>query len=150
MRISCFRYVKLFDGMPCPLTDISFKAACVLANLANGHEKHQGLILSHPKVLVALRSCLAECKSEIRRPAIGCIKELVINNPRKHKVIIDAGIVSTLRHISEWSGALSPGGRSLQGHHSVAMDDDRDILEQARQALDCLEHGAMSGDMLPG
>lgn len=119
------------------------QAAFVLANLANGHESHQDLIMSHPKLLASLRNCLADSKAEARRPAVACVLELVRNNPKRRKDIIDAGIVSTLRHICEWSGGLtmSPGGRSLQHHSSGALEDDRDTIDNARLALDWLEHG---------
>jgi hypothetical protein len=117
----------------------------VLANLVNGQESQQNAIVSHPQVLLSLRTCLAESKAEIRRPAVGCILRLVKSNPRTRQQIIEAGIGSTLRHISEWGGglAMSPGGtRMLQGHatHSVLVEDDKYIVNEARQVLDFLEH----------
>jgi len=123
--------------------DVVLQAAYVLANLANAHESHQESILSHPEILSSLRTCLAESKSDIRRPAVACILELARNHPERQKEIADAGIVSTLRHICEWTGAMSmsPGGRALQGHHSIIAEDDRDMIDQAKAALDWLEHG---------
>ena len=52
--------------------------------------------------------------------------------------------MSTLRHISERIGAvsLSPGGvgRVLHGHYHHGADDDKEISERARLAVDWLEH----------
>ncbi|KAJ7590838.1 ARM repeat-containing protein [Mycena floridula] len=122
--------------------DVVLQAAYVLANLANAHESHQESITSHREILVALQRCIAESKTEIRRPAVACILELARNHPERRKVLADAGIVSTLHHICEWGGgmSLSPGGRpmSLSGHPIVA--EDRDLIDQAKLALDWLEH----------
>ncbi|KAJ6617124.1 armadillo-type protein [Mycena sp. CBHHK59/15] len=125
--------------------DVVLQATYVLANLANGCEAHQDLILAHPQILASLRACLAECKPDIRRPAVSCILELARTNPKRRRALMDAGIVSTLRHICHPAGppgaiasSTSPGGRTFV---LTAMDDDRDVIEQARTALDWLEHG---------
>jgi armadillo repeat-containing protein 8 len=41
----------------------------------------------------------------------------------------------------DWSGgvSLSPGGR-ITGHHHV-VEDDKEVIELARQAVDLLDHG---------
>jgi hypothetical protein len=72
---------------------------------------------------------------------VACVLELARTNPKKRKEIADAGIVSTLRHICDWTGGvtISPGGRTA-AHHGV-MEDDKDVIDQARMALDWLEHG---------
>lgn len=115
----------------------------MLANLTNGNEGQQNLIIAHPYVLPSIRACLAHTKTAIRQPAVSCILELARTNPKSRREIIDAGIVTTLRRICEWTGsaALTPGGRSA---HQSALDGDREIVERARRALDWLEHGGDS------
>lgn len=122
------------------------QAAYLLANLANGHEGHQELILSHAVILAALRTCIAHSKTDIRRPTIACVLELARNHPKRRKDIIDAGIASTLQHICEWGGglSLSPGGRTLHGPHAGAVEDDKDVIEVARTALEWLDHDDIS------
>lgn len=117
-----------------------YQAVYVLANLANAQEAHQALILSNRDILLSLKTCL-ELKAGIRRPAVSCILELARNHPERRKDFNEAGIVSTLRYICDGSAgvSISPGSRSLHGHHS-AMEDDKDIIDQARAALDWL-HG---------
>lgn len=93
--------------------------------------------MSHPQILESLRTCLAVSKTDIRRPIVGCILQLTRTNPKRRREIVDAGFVSTLRHLCDWSGAAgSPGGRS-----PAVVEDDRDVIDQARLALDWLEHG---------
>jgi len=133
----------LTTSLVSPEGAVVLQAARVLANLANGTETHQNLILSHPQILLSLRSCLADAKVEARRPAVGCVLELARTNPRRRKELIDAGIVSTLRHICEWTGgvSVSPGGRMAH-----ILDDDKDVVDKARTALDWLEHGGATVD----
>jgi hypothetical protein len=139
-----FRYVS--GSISPSLSDIRVQATHALANLANGHEAHQNAILSRPQILISLRSCLADARVETRRPAVACILELARKNPKRRKELVDAGIISTLKRISEWSGGVSssPGGRAL-GHHAVA-EDEKDVVDQARLALDWLEHGGAVGE----
>ncbi|KAF4608317.1 hypothetical protein EYR40_000661 [Pleurotus pulmonarius] len=124
------------------MEDVILQAICALGNLFNGSESHQRMIVSHPMLLGSLRSCLAHNKAEIRRPAATCILAIVKSSalgPTRSD-IVEAGIVSTLRHICEWSGAVavSPGGRSST-HHTV-IEDDKEVVDLARQSLQCLEH----------
>jgi len=201
----------------------------LLANLINGNESQQNQIASHPNLLTSLRTCLAEGKSDAKKPATSCIRQLA-HNPKGRRAITDAGIISTLRHLCEWSGSgmspatvtspisigspvsgigvsttpggrgLSPGGRNWgssvgagtsgshayphshshglgaghwtgptshllhhyphhslhHGHHTVpsiyqphsaahqhgnTMDDDKEVVHNARAALDWLERG---------
>ncbi|KAK0479999.1 armadillo-type protein [Armillaria novae-zelandiae] len=117
--------------------DVVLQAASLLANLANGSDVQQELILSCPKILVSLKVCLAESKPEIRRPAVGCILELARRSSKGRKEMVENGILSTLRHICEWSG----GGLTMShAHTSSAIEEEKDIIEHARLALDWLEH----------
>ncbi|TFK37457.1 armadillo-type protein [Crucibulum laeve] len=158
--------------------DVVLHATYSLANLANGTDEQQMSILTYPNLLSSLRTCLAESKAEIRRPAVSFIVELARGSPKKRKPLLDAGFVSTLRHLCEWSGAgvtspvgspsmamsTSPGrspvsrtygswggsgsagGGGWHGHahhaaHHNHSHDEKDVVEQARMALDWLEHG---------
>ncbi|XP_006457243.1 hypothetical protein AGABI2DRAFT_188882 [Agaricus bisporus var. bisporus H97] len=205
--------------------DVALQATYLLANIINGNEQQQNQIVSYPQLLINLRTCLAEGKNQVKKPATSCIRQLA-HNPRARRAIIDAGITSTLRHLCEWSGSgmspvavsspvnvgspvsgnagvsitagsgrgASPGGRNwgtgasatgvgnhthvpvyapwnlgshghhlhhtLQSatHHSVsgiyqphsagstqqygaALDDDKEVVQNARAALDWLERG---------
>ncbi|KAF9458852.1 hypothetical protein BDZ94DRAFT_1300951 [Collybia nuda] len=123
------------------------EAAFVLANLSNGCESEQQDILFHPHLLDALRSCLAVSKTETRRPIVACILALASGNPKRRKEIVDAGFVSTLRHLCEWSGVAAGGGGGGGGggspgvRRATVLEDDRDVVDRARVALDWLEHG---------
>ncbi|SJL09728.1 uncharacterized protein ARMOST_13109 [Armillaria ostoyae] len=118
--------------------DVVLQAASLLANLANGSDVQQDLILSCPKILVSLKACLAESKPEIRRPAVGCILELARRSSKGRKEMVETGILSTLRHICEWSG----GGLTMShAHTSSAIEEEKDIIEHARLALNWLEYG---------
>ena len=78
--------------------------------MSNGTYEQQDLILSYPNLLSALQVCLSEAKAEVRGPAVSCILELVSKNPRRKKAMNEAGIVSTLKRLCEWSGH---GGTSV-------------------------------------
>lgn len=122
------------------------QATCVLANLANGQESHQSTIMNQPQILDALRTILSEAKVHSKRPAISCIFELIRADPQKTlKPLNDAGIVSTLRHISGWTGGvgISPGGRSAG--HGMAIEEDGEVIAQARMALEWLDHSGETG-----
>jgi len=64
---------------------------------------------------------------------------LIRDNPPHRQEFHDTSIISTLRHMYDWSGgvSLSLEGRML-GHHHV-VEDDKEVIELARQAL--LDHG---------
>jgi hypothetical protein len=71
------------------------------------------------------------------------VLELAKHSSQKRRVLNDAGLAITLKHISGWSSSavsMSPGSWS-NIHHSAAMEDSKEVLEQARIALDWLEHG---------
>ena len=99
-------------------------------------------------ILPSLKTCLTD-KSDIRRPSVWCIRELVRGNALARKAVTDAGFTSTLRHICERHGgsvmtinvSSSPTGRLHSHPHSVMAEDDKEIIQQAREALDYLEHG---------
>lgn len=116
-----------------------------MANLANGDETHQDLIISHPKILGCLRTCMADSKVEVRRPAVSCILNLIRTGPPRRQEFHDTGIISTLRHMCDWSGgvSLSPGGRMSGSHHVI--EDDKEVINLARQAVDWLDHGGEVG-----
>lgn len=65
-------------------------------------------------------------------------------NPKRRKAIIEAGIVTTLRRISERSGSIgiSPGGHGGR-LGTILMDDDKEVIVQAKTALDWLERGGL-------
>ncbi|KZT09593.1 ARM repeat-containing protein [Laetiporus sulphureus 93-53] len=120
--------------------DVLHQAVCVLANLANS-SPHQNSILSHSRILAALKQCLVDAKVEVRRPAVACVLELAKINPRSHKQLHDAGIDSTLRHLCEYSGAVS-GSPTRRYMHAVdlQMSMEDEVREKAREALHWLEH----------
>ncbi|KAF8658905.1 hypothetical protein AX16_001949 [Volvariella volvacea WC 439] len=101
---------------------VVLQAVHALANLANGIEEHKTCILTNAELLKALRTCIAESRSDIRRPAVSCVYELTRSKRRKE--IIDAGFIPTLKKVAEYSGAgISPGGAGGShghghGHHA--------------------------------
>ncbi|THH31110.1 hypothetical protein EUX98_g3068 [Antrodiella citrinella] len=131
--------------------DVVHQAVCLLGNLANSYN-HQHLILSHPRILASLRTCLIDAKVQVRRPAAACILELARGSPGPHsrKEMHDAGIDSTLRHICDsgyagtggsFGGAGSPIARTGSGFQ-MGMEDDTEVKEKAREALQWLERGS--------
>ena len=106
--------------------------------------------------------------TEVRKPIVGCLLELAHSDEKGRKVIVEAGFVGTLRRICEFSGAGIGGGGGGGGMGGAAggagggvgangggggggggtgvgtrgvLEDDRDVVEQARMTLDWLEHG---------
>jgi hypothetical protein len=86
-------------------------------------------------MLASLCSCLADSRMEIYRPALSCVVELTRTTKRKE--LVDAGIASTLRRICEWTGGL------VLGDHLPLAEDEREVVEKARRALDWLEQGTL-------
>lgn len=82
---------------------------------------------------------MTDAKSETRRPLTSCIHYLVQSNTRRKQELAEVGIISTLRHMCDWttgvSVSMSPGGR----HHRIHMDDDKETVKWARLTLDILE-----------
>ncbi|KAF8991777.1 armadillo-type protein [Cyathus striatus] len=86
--------------------DVILQATSLLANLANGTEQRKHSILTHPRLLSALRSSIAESKPEARKRAVACVVELAEKSNREDKRrMLDAGLGGTLRHLCEWSVA---------------------------------------------
>jgi hypothetical protein len=125
------------------------QAACVLANLANGQAAQKELIFANRQILACLRACLSDYKMDVRRPAVACVLELTRTDPkRSRREFSEAGITSTLRHICEWTGGVgvSPTGRGQ--HWNMFIEDDREVVDQARQALSLLEHSGSDPDVV--
>jgi armadillo repeat-containing protein 8 len=70
-----------------------------MANLANGYDSHQDLIMSYPHLLGSLRTCMSDTIVDIRRPAVSCILQLIRANPRRRQEFQEIGIISTLRYV---------------------------------------------------
>ncbi|KAJ7503801.1 ARM repeat-containing protein [Mycena galericulata] len=126
--------------------DVVLQATYVLANLSNGAATYQSHLLAAPALLAALRSVLADRAPHIRRPAVSAVLELARTSTAGRRALGQAGVASTLRQMCSagTSGFGSPVrdvGGAGGGLRGTAMDDDRDVIEQARTALDWLEHG---------
>ncbi|KAF8999482.1 hypothetical protein BDQ17DRAFT_1499887 [Cyathus striatus] len=85
-------------------------ATSLLANLTNGTQ-HNHSMLTHPRLLSALRSSITESKPEARKHAVACVAELAEKSNREDKRrMVDAGLSGTLRHLCEWrvAGVAAP------------------------------------------
>jgi hypothetical protein len=71
---------------------------------------------------------------EARRAVVSCVLELARAGAR-HQELYNAGIINTLKHICDNSATMSPS--TGPGQHGV----ERQVREQARAVLDCIEHG---------
>ncbi|KAJ6481550.1 ARM repeat-containing protein [Mycena vitilis] len=135
--------------------DVVLQATYVLANVSNGAAAYQTHLITSPPLLAALRSALAERGPHVRRPAVSAVLELARTSTGARRAIGDAGIGATLRQMcSASAGFHSPhsavgagfqrdvgGGVGVGGVLRTPMDDDKDVIEQAKTALDWLEHG---------
>ncbi|THH14939.1 hypothetical protein EW146_g5460 [Bondarzewia mesenterica] len=92
--------------------DVVLQAAWVLCNLANGTPEHQAQVLGNGPILHALRSCLVDAPMEVRRAAVSCVVQLARAGSWRHQELREAGFDSTLRHICEYTGAVSPSALS--------------------------------------
>ncbi|KAG0707819.1 ARM repeat-containing protein [Suillus ampliporus] len=121
--------------------------ACFLANIANGSREQQDFIFAHAHFIHAIHDCMTDAKSDTRCPLISCILSLVQSNIHRKHELAEAGIITTLRHMCDWTAgvsvSMSPGGR----HHRMHMDDDKEAVKLARSVLDLLEHSNI-GDLL--
>ncbi|KAF9472293.1 ARM repeat-containing protein [Pholiota conissans] len=95
---------RLLHGLSSSSTDVVLQAAYALANLTNGTGAQQDSILGAPGILSALASCLAEGPPAVRRPCVSAVLTLAQRNPRRRREMQEAGIVNTLKRLSEWSG----------------------------------------------
>jgi hypothetical protein len=129
---------------------MTMQAVSALANLANGSQTQQNLLISHKPLLGALRSCLGEANVKTRKPAVSFVLQLARTNPTQRKEFVDAGIVTTLKRICDWpagagGGVGGTGGRrtsvSMGGHQHHHLEEDKDVITQARVAIDWIEHG---------
>ncbi|KAI0045366.1 ARM repeat-containing protein [Auriscalpium vulgare] len=118
-------------------TDVVLQAALTLSNLSNGSMEHQEQILTHRRILKAMRTCLVDAPMEVRRAVICAVLQLAANNSWKLQEMHDAGIDSTLRHICDYTGTMSPSVTSPQ-----AVGLEQDVKTKAREALHFIEHGA--------
>jgi hypothetical protein len=111
------------------------QAAYTLTNLSNGSQEHQDQILAHAGILSALRSCLVDAPMDVRRAAVACVLQLARGGGARHVALHGAGVVGTLRHICDNSATMSHS--TGPGHVAV----ERAVREDARMALDYIEHG---------
>lgn len=170
----------------CPLVVRSYTAhiflhlqtAYFLGNLSNGTRTQQDLIFTHPPLLDLVHSCMADGKSGVRSPLVSCVLNLLTSNPRRRQEFVDAGFVSTLRHLCDWTGtgggvgvggvSVSPGGLGSAGgmgigigggsvgvgagvgtvRHQINSEDDKDAAVLARRVLDLMDGTCAIGDML--
>ncbi|KZT27288.1 ARM repeat-containing protein [Neolentinus lepideus HHB14362 ss-1] len=112
----------------------------LLSNLANGSKIYQDQILAHQELLSAVRNCLIDRNIEVRKPAMACILQLSKSNLRSQQALRDANIHSALQRMTDHSRGISvsPGGL---GRHHLGVEDNLDVREMAREALEWLEHG---------
>ncbi|KAK7042068.1 ARM repeat-containing protein [Favolaschia claudopus] len=134
--------------------DVVLQATYVLANLSNGAAAYQTHLITTGPLLAALRHALAERGPHVRRPAVSAVLELARASTAARRALVEAGVASTLRQMCSTSsssvGYHSPvsavfpprelGGGSV-GSRATPMDDDKDVIESAKTALDWLEHG---------
>ncbi|KAF9030867.1 ARM repeat-containing protein [Hymenopellis radicata] len=122
--------------------DITLQAVSLLANLANGYSDEADILLTSSNVLPALQTCLSEPRAEIRRPAVGCILQLARTSSRARAGMLELGLESTLRHMTEWNG----GGLTMtHGHAEAARDEEKLIVDEARHALEILDSSKSAG-----
>ncbi|KAJ7080440.1 ARM repeat-containing protein [Mycena epipterygia] len=124
--------------------DVVLQATYVLANLSNGAAAFQAHLLASAPLLAALRRVLADRAPHIRRPAVSAVLELARTSTAARRALGDAGVGATLRQMSAGYHAGTVGREAVGGgggQRGTAMDDDKDVIEQARMALDWLEHG---------
>ncbi|KAF7292705.1 hypothetical protein MIND_01168700 [Mycena indigotica] len=120
--------------------DIILQAACLLGNLANVNSM-QSLITGNAELLGALRMVLAERNPSIRRPIVAAVLELAKGSTVGRKALVDAGLGGTLQTVTATSRHSSVSGPTSLGIHHSHMEDDRDVIDQAKTALSWLEHG---------
>ncbi|KAI0748470.1 ARM repeat-containing protein [Daedaleopsis nitida] len=139
----------LITGMESDSEEVVLQAVFALANVANS-PAHQRSIVSNSRILNRLRECLVDAKAEIRRPAISCVVELARqDSARNHKELQEAGFVSTLRHIREYSHHVSASPTALRsmGGRYIGAEEDPEVQELAKQALHYLEGGGSEMDL---
>lgn len=81
----------------------------VLGNIANGSRSQQDLIFTHPHILGGMYRCLVDAHPGTRVPLVRCILSLLQTNQRRKRDLVEAGFVSTLRHLCERGGGGGVG-----------------------------------------
>ena len=116
--------------------------------MSNGTYEQRDLILSSANLLSALQVCLSEAKAEVRGPAGSCILELVSKNPRRKKSITEAGIVSTLKRLCEWSDYGGTSGSQTMQLLSVRIREELEegVLEGIREVVVLVVVGLLIGE----
>ncbi|KAF9220191.1 ARM repeat-containing protein [Gyrodon lividus] len=142
---------------------VTRETAELLGNLSNGTRTQQDLVFAHPPILDLMHLCMADAKSGVRTPLVHCVFNLLLSNPRRRHELTEAGFVSTLKHICDWTGtsgvSISPGGMGGGGgggggmggvgtmRHQINSEDDKEAAALARRVLDLVDT-SMIGDML--
>ncbi|KAI0086228.1 ARM repeat-containing protein [Irpex rosettiformis] len=121
--------------------DVLRQAVYLTGNLSNS-TTHSHEILSHARILQSLRMCLVDAKVDVRRPAVTCVLQLIKANPGSYKELHESGIDSTLRHMCDYGGGImasSPTSTRFHNHHyHMGVEDDREVKDKARDALNRL------------
>ncbi|KAH6903435.1 armadillo-type protein [Coprinopsis sp. MPI-PUGE-AT-0042] len=95
---------------PSSPNNVVVQATYVVANMANGYPKDTMEIVKHSGFLEALRTVIAERGSDVRRPAVGCILNLVQEREQakdRRRAMVRAGVADTLRRVCEWAPITS-------------------------------------------
>jgi armadillo repeat-containing protein 8 len=95
---------------PSSPNNVVVQATYVIANMANGHPKDTMEIVKHGAFLEALRTVIAERGSDVRRPAVSCILNLVQERDQvkeRRRTLVRAGVADTLRRVCEWAPITS-------------------------------------------
>ncbi|KAK1224038.1 hypothetical protein PQX77_013060 [Marasmius sp. AFHP31] len=130
----------LLSAPPNALLDVTSQATYVIANLANGSSAQQAMMLNHPPLLRAIGTVIAEFPrgfegGDARKPAIGTILTLakgcagvvtisspgdtgtIITSLRCRQIMVDVGVVGTLKRICESQGGIVGVGIGHHHHH---------------------------------
>ncbi|KAI5982374.1 armadillo-type protein [Pisolithus albus] len=102
-------------GLDSPHELVTRQTTYVLGNVANSSRSQQDHIFKHPNIFDGRHHCLADARPGARVPLVGCLLTLLRTNPRQKRDLIEAGFVSTLRHLCERTG----GGTSVGGIGSL-------------------------------
>ncbi|KAI0683713.1 armadillo-type protein [Cytidiella melzeri] len=119
--------------------DVVRQAVYLAGNLSNS-TVHSHDILANTGILQSLRLCLVDAKVDVRRPAVTCVLQLIKANPGCQKELHESGIDSTLRHMCDYGGGfLGASPTTTRFHHHLGVEDDREVKEKAREALERIQ-----------
>ncbi|KAL0578786.1 hypothetical protein V5O48_003198 [Marasmius crinis-equi] len=146
----------LLSAPPSSQLDVTLQATYAIANLANGSSNQQALILNHPPLLRAVGVVIAEFPrgfegGDARKPAIGVVLALakgcagvvgssaptsdiggtVITSMKCRQIMVDVGVVGTLKRICESQGGVVGVGIGHHHHHHHAGAGARGSLVHA-------------------